>query len=86
MALNRVTFIGSAGLGALVGAAHRAAAHGGSQSAVCARPATRKLLRLTGVNRPGQRGCPRLGSRLARREPMTLPSERQAYPGTAARS
>ena len=49
--LNRVTFIDSVGLGTLVGAAHRAAGHGGSLYAVCARPATRKLLWLTGVNR-----------------------------------
>jgi len=49
--LNRVTFIDSAGLGVLVGAAHLAAARGGSLYAVCARPATRKLLWLTGVNR-----------------------------------
>jgi anti-sigma B factor antagonist len=49
--LNRVTFIDSAGLGALVGTARRAAEHGGSLYAVCARPQTRKLLWLTGVNR-----------------------------------
>jgi anti-sigma B factor antagonist len=49
--LNRVTFIDSAGLGALVGTARRAAEHGGSLHAVCARPQTRKLLWLTGVNR-----------------------------------
>jgi anti-sigma B factor antagonist len=49
--LNRVTFIDSAGLGALVGTAKRAAAHGGSLHAVCARPQTRKLLWLTGVER-----------------------------------
>ena len=49
--LNRVTFIDSAGLGALVGAARRAAAHGGSLHAACARPQTRKLLWLTGVDR-----------------------------------
>ena len=49
--LNRVTFIDSAGLGALVGAARRAAARGGSLHAVCARPQTRKLLWLTGVDR-----------------------------------
>jgi len=49
--LNRVTFIDSAGLGALVGAARRATAHGGSLHAVCARPQTRKLLWLTGVDR-----------------------------------
>ena len=49
--LNRVRFIDSAGLGALVGTARRAAAHGGSLHAVCSRPQTRKLLWLTGVNR-----------------------------------
>jgi anti-sigma B factor antagonist len=49
--LNRVTFIDSAGLGTLVGAARRAAAHGSSLHAVCARPQTRKLLWLTGVDR-----------------------------------
>ena len=36
--LNRVTFIDSAGLGALVGTARRAAEHGGSLHAVCSRP------------------------------------------------
>jgi anti-sigma B factor antagonist len=49
--LNRVTFIDSAGLGALVGAARRAAEHGGSLHAVCARPQARRLLWLTGVDR-----------------------------------
>lgn len=49
--LNRVTFIDSSGLGALVGAARRAVAHGGSLHAVCARPPTRRLLWLTGVDR-----------------------------------
>jgi anti-sigma B factor antagonist len=49
--LNRVTFIDSSGLGALVGAARRAAAHGDSLHAVCARPPTRRLLWLTGVDR-----------------------------------
>jgi anti-sigma B factor antagonist len=49
--LNRVTFIDSSGLGALVGAARRAAAHGGSLHAVSARPPTRRLLWLTGVDR-----------------------------------
>jgi anti-sigma B factor antagonist len=49
--LNRITFIDSAGLGALVGAARRADAHGGSLHAVCSRPQTRKLLWLTGVDR-----------------------------------
>src|SRR5690348_8243962 len=49
--LNRVTFIDSAGLGARVGTARRAAAHGGSLHAVCSRPQTRELLWLTGVDR-----------------------------------
>jgi len=49
--LNRVTFIDSAGLGVLVGTARRADEHGGSLHAVCARPQTRKLLWLTGVDR-----------------------------------
>jgi anti-anti-sigma factor len=49
--LNRVTFIDSAGLGILVGAARRADKHGGSLNAVCSRPQIRKLLWLTGVDR-----------------------------------
>ena len=51
MDLNRVTFTDSSGLGALIGAARRAAAHGGSLHAACARPPTRRLLWLTGVDR-----------------------------------
>src|SRR5580658_1875537 len=49
--LNRVAFIDSAGLGALVGAARRAVAHGGSLHAVCAQPPTRRLLWVPGVDR-----------------------------------
>jgi anti-sigma B factor antagonist len=49
--LNGVTFIDSTGLGALVGAARRVATHGGTLSAVCSRPQTRKLLWMTGVDR-----------------------------------
>jgi len=49
--LDQVSFIDASGLGALVGAARRAAAHGGSLHAVCARPQTRRLLWLTGVDR-----------------------------------
>jgi anti-sigma B factor antagonist len=49
--LNRVTFIDSAGLGALVGTARDVAKHGGSLHAVCSRPQTRKLLWMTGVDR-----------------------------------
>ena len=49
--LDQVRFIDSAGLAALVGAANRAAAHGGSLHVVCARPRTRQLFRLTGLDR-----------------------------------
>ena len=49
--LNRVEFIDSTGLGALVGTARRVAKHGGSLHAVCSQPKTRKLLWLTGVDR-----------------------------------
>ena len=49
--LNRVTFIDSAGLGALVGTAQRAAEHGGSLLAVCAQPQPRRLLWMTGVDK-----------------------------------
>ena len=41
--LDQVSFIDSAGLAALVGAARRAAAHGASLQVVCARPRTRQL-------------------------------------------
>jgi anti-sigma B factor antagonist len=46
--LDQVRFIDSAGLAALVGAANRAAAHGGSLHVVCARP---RIRRLTGLDR-----------------------------------
>ena len=49
--LDQVRFIDSAGLAALVGAANRAAAHGGSLHVVCARPKVRQLFRLTGLDR-----------------------------------
>ena len=49
--LDQVRFIDSAGLSALVGAANRAAAHGGSLHVVCARPQIRQLFRLTGLDR-----------------------------------
>jgi len=45
--LDRVTFLGAAGLGALAGAARRAAARGTSLHVVCAR----QLLQLTGLDR-----------------------------------
>ena len=49
--LDQVSFIDSAGLGALVGVARRAAACGGSLQVVCAQPGTRQLFRLTGLDR-----------------------------------
>jgi anti-sigma B factor antagonist len=49
--LDEVTFIDSAGLGALVGTSRRTAEKGGSLRAVCKNPQTRKLLWLTGVDR-----------------------------------
>jgi anti-sigma B factor antagonist len=49
--LNRVTFIDSTGLGALVGTARRVAEHGGNLYAVCAQPQPRKLLWTTGVDK-----------------------------------
>jgi anti-sigma B factor antagonist len=49
--LNQISFIDSTGLGALIGAARRADAHGAGLHAVCSRPQTRKLLWLTGVER-----------------------------------
>ena len=48
--LDRVTFLGAAGLGALAGAARRAAARGASLHVVCARPQSRQLLP---AHRPG---------------------------------
>ena len=48
--LDQVRFIDSAGLAALVGAARRAASHGASLQAVCARPQIRQLFRLTGLD------------------------------------
>jgi anti-sigma B factor antagonist len=49
--LDQVSFIDSAGLGVLAGAARRAAAHGGGLHVVCARPQVRQLFRLTGLDR-----------------------------------
>src|SRR5690348_4124579 len=49
--LDRVTFLGAAGLGALASAARRAAARGASLHVACARPQTRQLLQLTGLDR-----------------------------------
>jgi len=49
--LERVSFIDSVGLATLVGAAKRAAEHGGSLQVACALPKIRQLVRLTGLDR-----------------------------------
>ena len=49
--LDQVSFIDASGLGALVGAARRAAAHGTNLHVVCARSQTRQLFHLTGLDR-----------------------------------
>ena len=49
--LDGVSFIDAAGLGVLAGAARRAAAHGASLHVVCARRRTRRLFRVTGLDR-----------------------------------
>ena len=48
--MEQVTFIDSVGLATLVGAAKRAAAHGGSLQVACALPKIRQLVRLTGLD------------------------------------
>jgi anti-sigma B factor antagonist len=48
--LDQVTFIDSAGLSALVGAAKRTAVSGGSLHVVCAQPRIRQLFLLTGLD------------------------------------
>jgi anti-sigma B factor antagonist len=49
--LNRVAFIDSSGLGALVATARRIAEHGGSLYAVCSQPQPRRLLWMTGIDK-----------------------------------
>jgi anti-sigma B factor antagonist len=49
--LDRVSFIDAAGIGVLAGAARRAAVHGSTLHVVCARRQTRRLFRLTGLDR-----------------------------------
>src|SRR5271165_1550502 len=49
--LDQVSFIDATGLGALAGAARQAAAHGVSLHVICARPQTRRLFRVTGLDR-----------------------------------
>jgi anti-sigma B factor antagonist len=50
--LDQVSFIDAAGLGVLAGAAGHAAAHGSRLHVVCTRDRTRRLFRLTGLDRP----------------------------------
>jgi anti-sigma B factor antagonist len=49
--LDRVSFIDAAGLGVLAGAARRAGRHGAGLYAVCARRQTRRLFRMTKLDR-----------------------------------
>ncbi|HUB22297.1 MAG TPA: STAS domain-containing protein [Streptosporangiaceae bacterium] len=49
--LDQVSFIDATGLGALAAAARQAAARGTSLHVVCARPQTRRLFRVTGLDR-----------------------------------
>jgi anti-anti-sigma factor len=49
--LDQVSFIDAAGIGVLAGAARRAAVHGSTLLVVCARRQTRRLFRLTGLDR-----------------------------------
>jgi anti-sigma B factor antagonist len=48
--LDRISFIDASGLGALVGAAQRAAEHGAGFQVVCAWPQIRRLFELTGLD------------------------------------
>ena len=49
--LDQVSFIDAAGLGALAGAARDAAGRGTTLHVVCAQPQTRRLFRVTGLDR-----------------------------------
>ena len=49
--LEQVSFIDSVGLATLVGAAKRAAAHGGSLQVACALPKIRELVHITELDR-----------------------------------
>jgi anti-sigma B factor antagonist len=49
--LDQVSFIDATGLGALAGAAREAAAQGGGMYVVCAQAQTRRLFRVTGLDR-----------------------------------
>ena len=49
--LDQVSFIDATGLGALAGAAREAAAQGASMYVVCSRAQTRRLFRVTGLDR-----------------------------------
>ena len=80
--LDRVTFIDAAGLGALVGAASRAAACGGSLYAVCARHQVRRLFAITGLDRqiPLARTVREACQNLATARDTSLSGHRQPAP------
>jgi anti-anti-sigma factor len=74
--LDRVTFLGAAGLGALAGPARRVAASRASLHVVCARPQTRQLLQPTGLDRT-PRGSPAPGPKRSRPcHPPQAPADR----------
>jgi anti-sigma B factor antagonist len=78
--LDQVSFIDAAGLGALVGAAHRAGIHGASLQVVCDRSQTWELFRLAGLDR-------RLGLARARAEALQAvrtTADPQRHSGEAA--
>jgi anti-sigma B factor antagonist len=82
--LERVTFLGAAGLGALAGTARRAAARGASLHVVCARPQTRQLLWLTGLDR-ALRLARTLAEALQALSAAPAPAARPARPGPGPR-
>jgi anti-sigma B factor antagonist len=55
--LDQVSFMDASGLGAIVGAARRAAAHGTSLQVVCNRRQTRRLFHLAGLDRQIRAGA-----------------------------
>ena len=84
--LDRVRFIDSAGLAALVGAANRAAAHRGSLHVVCARPRIHQLFRLTGLDRRKPRPAPWMRPWTPRWRPGDTPLKPGPGPARMARS
>jgi anti-sigma B factor antagonist len=82
--LDQVSFTDAAGLGALVGAAHRADIHGASLQVVCDRPQTWELFRLAGLDRRlglARTRAEALQALRTTRRGLPLPSERTARRG-----